>query len=341
MRLLKTGLLRPFRSAEDCTQNLCGIQSQMPQFAEIAIFNRCDPRLNMEDLAKYYEQNRLICIWSHRRTLHMHTIDDWYKICDAYSGIKIPQETWIIEREIMENDLITKEHLKQIVQNELGTTDMATFAHLIRASIMNGLMFGKPEKPSIRQYVSYEKISNNQWKKDDVARITALSDLIVRYFRHYGPATTKDFCHWSGLTQKSIGEAWPSEKLESMHFDGRNYFMVHDDPDLHSSFSHDYLENEVLLLGKFDPLFVSYHHKDWIINDDQRKLIWTSAGHVESVILSGIEVIGTWRHNLKGSQMTIQLFPFREISKNELQQIQEKAEKLAIFWKKEFTEIIQ
>jgi hypothetical protein len=60
-----------------------------------------------------------------------------------------------------------------------------------------------------------------------------------------------------------------------------------------------------------------------------------SAGRVDSVILNGIEVSGTWRHSSKGRQMTIQLFPFREISKNELRQIQEKAEKLAKFLKKE------
>jgi hypothetical protein len=342
IRLLKTGLLRPFRSAEDCAQNLCGIQSQMPQFAEVALFNRCDPKPSTEDLAKRYEQNRLICIWSHRKTLHMHAIDDWYKICNAYSGIKISDETWIVEHEIMKNDLITKESLKQIVQNELGTTDIAILVYLmIRESTINGLMFGRPEKPSIRQFVSYRKILENQWKKDDSARITALNDLIVRYFRQYGLATVKDFCHWSGLTQKSIGEAWPSEKLECMHFDGRNYFMAHDDLDLYCSFLHDYSDDEVFLLGKFDPLFVSYHHKDWIINDEQKKMIWSNAGHIESVILSGTEVIGTWRHSLKGRQMTVQLFPFRKILKSELQQLKEKAEKLAIFWKKELTEVIQ
>jgi hypothetical protein len=271
----------------------------------------------------------------------MHAVDDWHKICDAYSGIKIPDETVIVEREIMKNDLITKERLKRIVQDELGTTDITTLAHLIMASTINGLMFGKPEKPSIRQFVSCRKISNNRWKKNDSARITALSDLILRYFRHYGPATIKDFCHWSGLMQKSIGEAWSNEQLVSMHFGGKNYFLAHDDLDLRNSFSPDYSEDKVFLLGKFDPLFVSYHHKDWITNDEQKKLIWTSAGHVESVILSGTEVIGTWRHSLKGRQMTVQLFPFREISKNELLQIREKAEKLAIFWGKELTEVRQ
>jgi hypothetical protein len=126
-----------------------------------------------------------------------------------------------------------------------------------------------------------------------------------------------------------------------MHFGGKNYFLAHDDLDLHSSFSSDYSEDKMFLLGKFDPLFVSYHHKDWIINDEQRKLIWTSAGHVEAVILNGTEVIGTWRHSLKGRKMTIQLFPLRKISKNELRQIQEKAEELAAFWKKELSAVTQ
>jgi hypothetical protein len=48
----------------------------------------------------------------------MHTIDDWYKICNVYSDIEISDETWIIEREMIKNSLITKENLKQIIQNE-------------------------------------------------------------------------------------------------------------------------------------------------------------------------------------------------------------------------------
>jgi hypothetical protein len=82
----------------------------------------------------------------------MHFKFEW-----TYSDIKISDETGIIEHEIMKNDLITNEQLKQIVKNELGTTDIATLAHMRRASTMKGLIFGKPEKASIKQFASYKK----------------------------------------------------------------------------------------------------------------------------------------------------------------------------------------
>jgi hypothetical protein len=126
----------------------------------------------------------------------------------------------------------------------------------------------------------------------------------------YGPATISDFCHWSELTKKRIGEAWPNEKLVYIDFSGRNYFLTHDDPDLHDSLLQDYPEDKVFLLGKFDPLFLSYHHKDWIISNEQRKLIWTSTGHVESVILSGTISNRDLETPFKGPSNDRSTFPF-------------------------------
>jgi hypothetical protein len=119
MRLLKTGAWRQFNSAEDCVRSLWGIRSQLPQFAEVVLLNRCRPEQNLEDLAVCHEQNLLICSWSHRKTLHLHTVDDGYKICEAYSGLATSDETRIIGRAVKKNDRIAKEHPKQIVQNEL------------------------------------------------------------------------------------------------------------------------------------------------------------------------------------------------------------------------------
>jgi calcineurin-like phosphoesterase family protein len=47
----------------------------------------------------------------------------------------------------------------------------------------------------------------------------------------------------------------------------RIYFLYSDNPE------HNNIEptDELFLLGKFDPLFISYHHKDWIVSREKEK----------------------------------------------------------------------
>lgn len=98
---------------------------------------------------------------------------------------------------------------------------------------------------------------------------------------------------------------------------------------------------KLFLLGKFDPLFVSYRHKDWIVTEEQQKQIWRNAGHVEAVIFEGAKLLGTWRHSLKGDKLTISVEPMAStITDKAKEKIQSKAEKLARFWRKELESVI-
>ncbi len=40
-----------------------------------------------------------------------------------------------------------------------------------------------------------------------------------------------------------------------------------------------------LLLGKFDPLFVSYAKKNWLASEKETSLIWRTAGQIEAVLI--------------------------------------------------------
>ncbi|MDL2258778.1 winged helix DNA-binding domain-containing protein [Eubacteriales bacterium OttesenSCG-928-K08] len=346
-RLHRNGLNAPFNSITDCVYALSGIQSQFQQFAEVSILNRCKKAPKLQEFQKLYEDHGIINLWGQRHTLHMYTPEDWNLICDIYHDAFFPkayQERFLqdfeqmmakIEHDSFEEGYINKSRILEILVNQLGheqlENDYIDYM-LIRHCCAMGLMFGVPAKPSIKQFGSYSAIKSPRWAFDGDA-LKALEDIMKRYFKSYGPATLQDFCHWSGL---SLGLAKTvflrvEHELGVKTLNDRTYYTFGE--------AEPAASNKLYLLGKFDPLFVSYKHKDWIVTRAQELEIWKSAARVEAVVLDGTNVIGTWRHSLKGNKMSINICPMANISAACDKRIKSKAEKLALFWKKELDAI--
>lgn len=90
--------------------------------------------------------------------------------------------------------------------------------------------------------------------------------MIDRYFSAFGPATIQDFKHWSGLRNSDYIETL--EKLLENYIcyigeDGKNYYSK-------AKTQENVEMGSPLLLGKFDPLFVSYAKKNWLASEKER-----------------------------------------------------------------------
>ncbi len=351
-RLFRNGLPAPFTSPQDCIRNLGGIQSQFQQFAEISIRNRCAPAPSVHDLAELYRNHRILNLWGQRHTLHMYIKEDWDTICHVYHNRfygKKYRELFPAEfdgimkqlgRECQERNSISKKDLLEMaiprVEHLLTENDYFDYA-LIRHCCVTGLFFGLPEKPSIKTFVSHRKIRDRRWEKDENQELPAAEQLMSRYFEFYGPASLEDFRHWAGLpaglSKKILDRI--RNKLEVRTFDNTEYFSLGNIPP-----SGKARDNKLFLLGKFDPLFVSYRRKDWIVPEEHQKAVWQSSARVEAVVLEGTKALGTWRHIMKGKQMDLQVFPFGIISAASRKRITRKAEELAAFWGKELGTVI-
>lgn len=348
-RLHRNGLLRPFASISDCVDKLVGIQSQFQQFAEVSIFNRCLKAPKLKAFQTLYDRHGIINLWGQRHTLHMYTPRDWGLICDVYHdkfmfpnytgkfALDFAEMMETIEHEGVEEAYIRKERIIEILTARLGhvlTEEDYLDYLLIRNCCVQGVMFGVPAKPSIKRFASYTTVCGQKWTLDSGSTEKSLGDMMKRYFACYGPASLQDFCHWSGLpvglAKDALCRVEPELTMQTMN--GRAYY-THGEVELAGS-------NKLFLLGKFDPLFVSYKHKDWIVTKQQEKEIWRSAARVESVVLDGVKVIGTWRHALKGNRMTVTISPMAKISPAAGKRIQRKAEKLAVFWEKQLDAVL-
>jgi hypothetical protein len=359
LRLLKNGLLRPFDSIQSCVHNLIGIQSQFQQFGEISIFNRMSSPPDMDTLNKLYSSHEIVKIWGQRTTVHMYSIDDWENMADIFFGSipvinkyrsENPEEfdflLSLLDKEGKKRKILSKKDILKIVEENSSNSDedkSGLMYTLIIQSALKRILFGYPERPHTKNFVHYDHINKKEWNFDIEKQSKTLKNIMLRYFTYYSPATLQDFCHWSGL-KKSFAEKHFDEiksSLEELAFNKRKYYIPKNDKDFLSLKNNDEFNNnnEVFLLGKFDPLFVCYKHKDWIASPSQEKEIWRGSAIVEAVLIIGNRLSGTWRYETKGKNINFNIFLFEKIKAAEKKKIIQKAENLALFQKKNIGEV--
>ena len=157
-------------------------------------------------------------------------------------------------------------------------------------------------------------------KKMNVDSKKINSDLIYRYFKYYGPATRQDFLHWSGLKYKEIKEDLDKyiKKAKYLFIDKKKYYYesLPDSKEVKISYP--------IILGKFDPLLISYSDKEWILNGKNKTLIWKAAGQIEGVILFSKGLKGTWHYSLKGNKIIFEINEISPLTKGEKNRLEKK-----------------
>ncbi|MBC6310426.1 winged helix DNA-binding domain-containing protein [Listeria sp. FSL L7-1582] len=340
IRIVNSGLGNSFKSAVSCTEKLIGIQAQYQQFGEISLFHRVDG-LTRDALDQIYARNEIIKLWGQRTTVHLYVPEDWKNLHKIYS----PRRTWVrkhceelgvdlddllvgIDRLGRSERFIAKEELAELMGDQAKKL-MTWGGVLIEASLL-GHIYAVPERPSTRFYAHrkwVDGISQDSWQ-DNVDEY-AIDRFLSRYLACYGPATLADFKHWSGLPNYAFLDAFRriEDGLGRFDIDGKVYYYPEGKFDLRQR----EVIPQVKLLGKFDPLFVSYADKGWLADAKYEKEIWRAAGHIEAVLLIDGEIRGTWRYVIKGEAIRFTCFAFGRISASDKKRVSVEAERLSVF----------
>lgn len=345
IRIVNSGLGNVFETVGDCVANLIGIQAQYQQFGEISLFHRVDG-LTRDDLDRMYNRNEIIKLWGQRTTVHLYVPEDWRNLHAIYS----PRRTWVrkhcaelgvdldgllerIDGLGKSKRFIAKEELAMLMGDQAKKL-MTWGGVLIEASLL-GQIYAVPERPSTRFYAHRKWIdgmSLDSWR--DSVDEHAMDRFLFRYLACYGPATLADFKHWSGLPNYAFLEAFRriEDGLERFDIGGKAYYYPAGALDNNKR---DVIP-QVKLLGKFDPLFVSFADKGWLADAKYEKEIWRTAGHIEAVVLIDGEIRGTWRYVMKGETIRFTCYAFGRISVSDRKRISVEAERLAVFLGKQF-----
>jgi Winged helix DNA-binding domain len=144
---------------------------------------------------------------------------------------------------------------------------------------------------------------------------------IRNYLRFLGPATPNDVAAFLDSPVAEIKAHWPADVVE-VRVDGRQAWMLGDvegidqDPGL------------LRLLGGFD-LFLQGKDRDLLVPDRSRhKALWPILGR-PGAVLSGTEIIGSWRPKSAGKAFTLRLELWTSVSKAARRRLEVEAERLA------------
>lgn len=286
---------------QTAVKDLCGVQSQFLSHALHGLSIRCGP----------VDTSNLIKSWTNRGTMHLFSAEDLPLFLHQGRSVKLrPVDTMqsdaylSADRKAYFADLILeavasgvdeREALKAICEAKGMTETEAesifnSWGGLLRALCEDGKLCHKvQEKKAYQLCPPFEPME----------RDAAQSELLRRYFTHFGPATVRDAAYFFGWTQRKIRERLKHLPVMSFPLDGRIYY--HMGSDLPEA-----CIPRCLFLAGFDQLMLGYDKAESLFLQEQNlRDIFTLSGIVRPALLVDGTVAGYW--NLKNRNLTVTL----------------------------------
>ena len=94
--------------------------------------------------------------------------------------------------------------------------------------------------------------------------------------------------------------------------------------------------DNIILLGKFDPLLLAYYDKTWLVDKRHVHKIWKSAGHVEGILLVDNMFTGTWHCNKKNSKLCFYVKSEYQISKKTMDEVDKRLQYISRVLEKQY-----
>ena len=165
-----------------------------------------------------------------------------------------------------------------------------------------------------------------------VSPTDAISELVMRYLRGYGPASVTDFSYWTGARVKEVKPVFEriSERLTEVSIEGQiglYYISVDDERALEDI----QLESFTRLLPQFDALIMGHRDKKRFIDPTDRGDIFLPRGGIAATVLVNGRVKGTWKINKVRKGWELSLQPSHVLSSEEVEMIEGEIEQMREF----------
>ncbi|MDD9206244.1 winged helix DNA-binding domain-containing protein, partial [Georgenia sp. 10Sc9-8] len=145
--------------------------------------------------------------------------------------------------------------------------------------------------------------------------LVLLREWAVRYFRGHGPATRRDFAWWTGLplADVDVGLAQARAHLAALDVDGTEHLMDPATPDRLAA--HRRRARGVVLLPGFDEMVLGYQRREATVPAAVAgRIVPGGNGVFRATVLSGGQVVGTWRRTGRGSRRRVVAEPFTTLT---------------------------
>lgn len=350
-RMARQHLLRrrPASARLDVISDLCGLHAQVMSSAELTLLAR------IEDLAPgmvadmLWEDRTLVKTWGVRGTLHLLPASE-YPLWTAAQALAKPryhagswQKAFGVSQAEMEavlaamprvlnGSLLTREDLAANLAAETGLTHLRERLNESWGSVLKPLafagvlIFGPNDGRAVRF------TSPDHWlgQTDAIAPDEAFTTILRRYLHTYGPATREEIHRWFGaLTPAQIERRLRllGDEVTVVEVDGKRAWALTADVNLMAAMTPT---GTVRLLPAFDQYVVTAPRDEIeVLPEAMRDRVYRTQGWFSPVIVRDGRMIGTWRHDVDGTKLKVEIEPFHRLTPGVKDQIADEADRVA------------
>jgi hypothetical protein len=231
----------------------------------------------------------------------------------------------IITDALKENQYMTREELgKELVAAGIEASGQR-LGHIVGHAEFDALICSGPRRG--KQF-TYALVEERAPDAKELSRDESLATLASRYYQSHGPATLKDFAVWAGLTikdgQKAVSLITP--KLQDTEVDGKVYYSSPSAPkpaDIPSPFA--------LMLSVYDEYTIAYRDWDFYCERELEQKLVDMGNALQNLMVVDGRIVGSWRRNIRGRQLSIEMNPLSKLSSAEKSAIEEAARRYVAF----------
>lgn len=316
--LARQGLSAPLPSPEEVVRRLVAVQVQYALSLQTTVAARSKVAPGWADRAVARDRSVLKC-WTIRHTLHALDPNDHGLLVAAVGprlyaryrhwmtrkrGLSEAEADGLLEavREVLRNGPQSRRTIHDRVPRFKSMAMTGWGVDVMGLAYLGELLMVDPDGASPRFAL------RDQWSPRAAPYAgdpeQAAADLLLRYLDAYGPATKRDFAHWTGMPKVTVDRAFLANRdaIVPIAIEGRREpaFLTHVG---FEAIQGDLPEPATVnLLAKFDPLVLAHRDKSLYLPESERTFVFRPAGQVEATVLVRGRVAATYRVERKAKR---------------------------------------
>ncbi len=200
-------------------------------------------------------------------------------------------------------------------------------AYLVMHAELEGLICSGPRRG--KQF-TYALLEQRVPPVAALARDESLAELARRFFAGHGPATVRDFAKWSGLRRVDAkrGLEIVKDQLQHETLNDEDYWFAR------SVAAARQASPAAYLLSVFDEYLIGYHDRSPIAAPEIAARLYTMGNALTYVVVIDCQIVGSWRRTLDKEAVTIEINPFRRLTKADQRAVATAAQRYGEFLEK-------
>jgi hypothetical protein len=335
----------------EVVSDIGGLHAQLASSAELTLWARVEG-LEPGDVERaLWEERLLVKTWAMRGTLHLLPADElatWQAALAARAERTYFAAVWLrnfgLTRERLEavvdaigealdSAVLTREELAAEVARLTGAPELeerirSGWGALLKPAAALGRLIFAPGAGGRVRFTRPDRWLPG-WSPQDPA--AGLGAVTRRFFAACGPADRVDYARWWGTDPAPAGRtmAGLGGGLVPVEVEGASAWMLRKDAE---DAARAEPSPSVRLLPAFDQYVVTAPRQaEHLLRADRRDRVYRPQGWLSPVLLVDGCMMGTWRHERRGSRVAVRIEPFGRLRAGARGEAAREAESLARF----------